>query len=577
MIVYRNYKQTINTIQKIETIEKMVNTAIPTRSDFYDLIVSLLIECGELETGITDFYCDKKDTVNQLISICRKNSILAGSILNSICSNGVFQLDRMIEIKTNLCLIKSIHFPAKISLNVPEGFVYYGLYPEIYLESTSIFFEEIKPENIMVVGLRSIGTPLSALVAARLETEGCNVKTLTIRPKGHPYNRFPDFDDKIRNILQGCVSYYVIVVDEGPGLSGSSIGGTLSALRLNGIDLNRTVVFPSWVPSGDQFISENSRNLWQNCKKFCGSFEKQWILNGKLEKNLQKKIICDLSAGMWRGRFLDDRLSYPPVHPHHEKRKYLLTDKDEKSLSLWVAKFCGLGKYGSENVLRADKISSMGYSPVVKKLSSGFAVMEYVPGKIVRKSDVDEKMIEFVKDYLMFINKSLSVPLQVSFDQMLEMIFVNIEEGLGGKWYKKSDRLKRLPCSLYEDGVVSIDGHMMPHDFLITENGIIKVDHIEHHNDQFFHGPQNICWDIAGFFMEFELDRNRRNHFLQYFSIMDPFIIQRQSFFNVAYLAYRLGYVTLAADYLRGGTDGIGFEHLKEKYCTLLKIELSEL
>ena len=124
---------------------------------------------------------------------------------------------------------------------------------------------------------------------------------------------------------------------------------------------------------------------------------------------------------------------------------------------------------------------------------------------------------------------------------------------------------------------MAIDGHMMPHDFLKTGTGFVKVDHIEHHCDQFFHGVQNICWDIAGFWVEFGLDKRKRDHFLENFTSIDPFVFQRQPFFNVAYLAFRLGYVTLASDSLKGEPDAERFEKLRKRYCTVLKNELSEL
>jgi hypothetical protein len=577
MVIYRNYKQKNYTSQQITSIEKLVDMAIPTRSDFYDLTVNLLIECGELETGISDYYCNKKDLINQQIEVCRRISMEAGAVIFSLWSEGMFLIDRWLNIKSSLSILKKMHLPEQITVNVPEGFVFYGLYPEVYLEATSKFFGEMKPEKVLVIGLRSIGTVLSALIGAHLQSKGCVVKTLTVRPRGHPFNRFLLLDEMIRNIIKQSTGYYVIIADEGPGLSGSSIGGTLSTIKELNVPVDKTVIFPSWLPSGDRFISENARIMWNDYKKYIGSFENQWILNGRLEKNLQKRLVCELSAGMWRSRFIPETSDYPPVHPHHEKRKYLLVDNSEAVKNSWIAKFVGLGKYGASNVSRAQKLAGMGFTPSIDRFSNGFAVMPFVEGKALKASDLNESLIDFVKKYLLFIKSSMGAPLQVSYDQMLEMIYTNVKEGLGEQWCRCLEKLPPHASSLYEEAAVAIDGHMMPHDFLKTGTGFVKVDHIEHHSDQFFHGVQNICWDIAGFIMEFDLDRRKRDHFLESFASIDSFLFQRLQFFNLAYLAFRLGYVTLAADSLKGEPDAERFEKLRKKYCTMLKNELTEL
>lgn len=577
MIVYRNYNQKINTSHQIASIEKLVDRAIPTRSDFYDIAISLMIECGELETGITDYFCTEKDIMNQQIEACRSISMEAGAVIFTLWSEGMFLIDRWLNIKNSLSVLKQMQLPEQITLNVPEGFVFYGLYPEVYLEASSEFIKEMKPEKALVVGLRSIGTVLSALIGAHLQSIGCVVKTLTVRPRGHPFNRFLILDEKIRNIIKQSTGYYVLIVDEGPGLSGSSIGGTLSAVRDLNVPINRTVIFPSWLPSGDRFISENARALWNDYKKYTGSFENQWILNGRLERILQKRLVYEMSAGMWRSRFIPEASDYPPVHPHHERRKYLLVDNSEEERNWWIAKFVGLGKYGASNISRAQKIAQMGFTPSVDQFFNGFAVIRFVEGKVLKASDLDESMIDFVKEYLLYIQKTMGASLQVSYDQMLEMIYANVKEGLGEGWCRCLEKLSPHTSSLYEEAAVAIDGHMMPHEFLKTDTGIVKVDHIEHHCDQFFHGVQNICWDMAGFLVEFELDKRKREHFLENFTSTDSYVFQRQQFFNVAYLAFRLGYVTLAADSLKGEPDAEGFEKLKKKYCTMLRNELTEL
>ncbi len=49
--------------------------------------------------------------------------------------------------------------------------------------------------TVAVIGIRSIGTTLSAVVAAAVRRQGKNAGRITVRPHGHPYNRELRFSD----------------------------------------------------------------------------------------------------------------------------------------------------------------------------------------------------------------------------------------------------------------------------------------------------------------------------------------------------------------------------------------------
>lgn len=55
--------------------------------------------------------------------------------------------------------------------------------------------------------------------------------------------------------------YWFLVIDEGPGLSGSSICGTLEKLLKIGIAAEKIVIFPSWNPDVNRFVSEKAKNV----------------------------------------------------------------------------------------------------------------------------------------------------------------------------------------------------------------------------------------------------------------------------------------------------------------------------
>ena len=58
--------------------------------------------------------------------------------------------------------------PPEIEISVPEGFAYYALDPELYRIAARRFRDEARPERVAVIGIRSIGTTLGAIVASEL-------------------------------------------------------------------------------------------------------------------------------------------------------------------------------------------------------------------------------------------------------------------------------------------------------------------------------------------------------------------------------------------------------------------------
>ncbi|NLE01819.1 MAG: hypothetical protein GX640_18295, partial [Fibrobacter sp.] len=188
MIAYRNYYESVLTDVCINRIEELVQK-IPGSSDMYSDAISLLIETGELETGLSDILCKEQDKILPEITFCRNISLCSGLIVCNLWIHNVLSMDRLYRIHTFLSALKQRNLPLYIELGVPEGFVFYGLYPETFLDAAENFYNEKRPDSVIVIGLRSIGTQLSTIVASRLELFGCKVATCTVRPRGEPFNR----------------------------------------------------------------------------------------------------------------------------------------------------------------------------------------------------------------------------------------------------------------------------------------------------------------------------------------------------------------------------------------------------
>jgi hypothetical protein len=119
-----------------------------------------------------------------------------------------------------------------------------------------------------------------------------------------------------------------------------------------------------------------------------------------------------------------------------------------------------------------------------------------------------------------------------------------------------------------EGTVVAIDGRMLPHEWLETQRGIIKADSLEHHDDHFFPGCQDIAWDIAGAAVEWGVSLEAlADRYLRLTT--DSTLRKRLPFYRTAYRAYRYGYCQMAIDSLGDSPDGERFRTLRSRYADL--------
>lgn len=576
MIVFRNHHSIGITEDYINRIYSGLENVEKEKINYQDAI-DLLIDCGELETGITDYLSGENgETSALLIKLCRSLSINSGKIVCKLW-NGKTLSDETDHIRNTINKIRVMETPGNIKVNVPEGFVYYGLYPETYIDAADRFYEKYEPGNVVCIGIRSIGTQLSALVSAQLINNNCNVHSFTVRLKGHPFSRYLVLSRELENFVRDNNHLWFIIVDEGPGLSGSTIGGTVNKLLILGVDPKKIVIFPSWESDGRNFVSKTAREIWPGFEKFVGEFQHLWIKSGKLETGFNCDILKEFSAGLWRKHLIQSEKDYPAVHPHHEKRKYLLKGKGKENNTILLAKFAGLGNYGKEIIKRGIVLGKSRFCPEIRGYANGFVIMPFIEGVPMKPENVDEEFIKFVAEYFALINNEFTAELTATWENMTAMILQNTTEGLGSEWVENAQRvIKQFPSSSYQHNVVAIDGHVMSHEWIKTENGFKKVDSLEHWSDQFFIGCQNIAWDIAGFIIEFELEEKMKRKLVDHYIRLtnDVDIESRLPFYLTAYCAFRIGYITLANLSVPDTKEKERFAVLKRKFREFLKIQL---
>ena len=144
------------------------------------------------------------------------------------------------------------------------------------------------------------------------------------------------------------------------------------------------------------------------------------------------------------------------------------------------------------------------------------------------------------------------------------MVRVNVEEALGPSWRDRAlSALQHCRSAAQDGGTVEIDGRMLPHEWLETAQGYLKTDSLDHFDDHFFPGCQDIAWDVAAAVIEFGFSDFVTRQ-------MQP----RLPFYSVAYLSYRLGYCSMAAS---SSPDGTSFRTLADGYAARLRHEIDRL
>src|SRR4029077_20426635 len=116
-----------------------------------------------------------------------------------------------------------------------------------------------------IIGIRSIGTTLSAVVVATLRIAGSPAERMTVRPAGHPYSRYTHFtSEQIRWIeKQKERGAMFLVVDEGPGRSGSSFLSVGEALIGGGVPAGEVKLIGSKEPDLNLLCADDAVRRWK--------------------------------------------------------------------------------------------------------------------------------------------------------------------------------------------------------------------------------------------------------------------------------------------------------------------------
>ena len=509
MLVYGDHSEIADPRERLSSLadELARIAALPSGIARHADLVGALITAGQLQQGVEDQGCASVEFSQFVCALAR-------AVVRS--------LDSHYDDIGVLPPVPAIDAPRAVELRLPEGFVFYAVYPEQFIAAA----RELKLHGPpRVIGIRSIGTTLGAVVSATLGAP----PPRTVRPFGHPFARKVELPSEA---IEQDVHY--VIVDEGPGLSGSSFGAVADWLETHGVSPERIAFLPSHDGDLRPAASEAHRRRWQRAQRVPACFDPAFLtaMFGRLEPFS--------TGGPW------ERLKY-------------FAERDGERLLL---KFAGLGAIGARKFEMARALHAAGFTPEPLAMVHGFLIERWIgDGEPLAP---DDKPAQEIGRYIGARAKLFPAPQAsgASIEQLLTMCERNLSLALGGN---AAGTLGGWDAADLERRVVRVrtDNKLDRHEWLRRRDGrLVKTDAIDHHQGHDLIGSQDAAWDIAGAIVEFDLSRAETEELIAASGLeVDRSLL---GFFRLAYLAFRLGQANLAAQIMQSPAtrDARRYRHL---------------
>lgn len=531
-----------------------------TRPDSVPELRALLIQCGQLEQAVHD--APNPTGHRQLLSASTHVTDWAAAAFYSVWANGgesSFAASCLASMVAELDSFLQAELPL-VTFRIPEGFEFYGLFPEQYCCSAIQWaraHEGASTKRALVIGIRSIGTTLSALVKVALDAAGWRAERITVRPMGHPFGRTVELGPEMDEYKSA------LIVDEGPGLSGSSMAAVARALAARSVE--DIAFLPGHVGEPGTAASDETRRWWAKTPRFFTPLGHVRWRGLSLTEALYRQCSCngppalscaDFSAGLWRKRVYVSESDWPAVSTTFERMKYCCTNLTGESI-LW--KFAGFGCVWEGGITAAELAleqmnarADLGLCPRPLGIFNGFIGMPWVEGARANRTNV-ESILPQLGNYLARSTgpELTQAAAQAAYTRLSEMLLHNVKETLGEALAERAqvkidqaDTADCYPC--YGDG------RMAPHEWVRAADGAFwKTDSTGHDRDHTVIGKQPFLWDVAGAIIEWDLGAERTD------ALLEP--LRRAGlpvdrgpllFYQLAYAAFRLGLTSLSASQL---------------------------
>ena len=501
--VFRDGRKTISGTELLAELRRGMQTVAGAAVGSSDLL-NTLIRAGELESALWDTGSDAA------VRVAEATDALASALYGG--GEAIERVTATLEMPV----------PDRLEVSPPEGFCYYALHPADFGRLAQRVGTNGRPAA--VVGIRSIGTTLSAVVAAALRSSQLPVNRITVRPTGHPYDRVLQVTEELllwirKRLAEGSD---FLVVDEGPGRSGSTFLATAEALVTAGVGMDRITLLGSRHPDLSQLCSRDGARRWARFR-----FEAV-----SPDSHSRFRDFPYIGGGEWRRRFVGEEALWPATWPQMERLKFLSPD----GRRFW--KFEGMGRLGQEVLGYSRCLAEQGFSPEVEDGDDGFASYTQLDGRVLGSQDLSRCVLERISEYCAFRSVEFGVQ-RTNASQLSHMVTFNVQNEFG---------VQIELDELSEGKIILADGRMQPWEWILCNDGrLLKTDACTHGNDHFFPGPCDIAWDLAGAAVEWEFDADATDQLLRRFhDLTADDVRSRFDAYLLAYSVFRLGWSKMA-------------------------------
>lgn len=511
--IFRDSRRRVPAAELLDKLSAKL-VGLPTRVSSDDLLC-LLLQAGELECGLCDVPyddCPSRRPASQLTDVFARVAIAFDGLP---CDKGV--------LSEALPILDRIRFSGEVSLGVPEGFAYYALHPLDYADL--IERQGLNARTGLVVGVRSIGAALSAVVAAKLRESGITTNRFTARPTGHPYDRECEFDSAQSQAIAAALAAKAefLICDEGPGRSGSSLLSVAEALEREGVPRSSITILCSHEPDVGSLCAPDAIRRWSRFR----------VAASGMTRRLPAEATEYIGSGEWRRRLIPDSQLWPAVWPQMERLRY------GSSADRVLLTFEGHGQYGAAVRRRNQAIADAGFGPAYLGQDGGFGRHVREKGRLAEALDLTPRLLRNMAEYCAWRASEFAVS-EGDTSELETMARVNFEREFG---------VVPEGLSLSSERPTICDARMMPCEWFLTEEGRwLKLDAAVHGDDHFFPGPCDIAWDLAGIVVEwnltsaarqFLLDKNRQAN--------GDNAADRMPQYELAYATFRMAWSRMAA------------------------------
>jgi len=530
--IFRDGKKFVSGPEMLHSLLRRISGAATAPSSLLDA----LIEAGQLEAALADAHSTYASTAAELTD----------ALASAVC------FDKQCTVAASR-LAEQICPPDQLSISPPEGFTYYALHTLDFANVISQLTD--KPRACALIGIRSIGTTLSAVTSAALKQSGRPVSRITVRPAGHPYDRKTEFTPEqigwIRDNLAKPAQF--LIVDEGPGRSGSTFLSVAEALVGAGVARDLITILGSRELDPASLCASDAVTRW-NAFRFISTMPS---VNRRFEN-------CTyLGGGDWRK--FSDLDPWPESWTQMERLKFLSSDKKA------LYKFEGMGPIGSQVRERAVVLASAGLSPHARDAADGFLEYEWLEGRALRADALTSSLLDHMARYCAFrvanFNTQHSAPAELR-----QMLAFNVHQEFGVEITLPQEAFfSRTP--------VLVDGRMQPYEWIARADGkVMKVDAVTHGDDHFFPGPCDIAWDLAGIAVEWQLDNSGCEYLLRRFHALTGRDVSLElPLYMLAYSVFRMGFCKMAISTVRGSAEEHRLRSAYDRYRAQAWIEINRM